>query len=375
MRASVRFDFTSESSDEETHGARQDGQRQNVPLAPTLRRTFAISVTLLAIAAAVFFWHGSHSISKASDGFVSRFDEEVVDADPGHEHSCEQLQLVHLDSVVSSNLGKKGPDTEAEEGIIYNASLRHPLLNHTRFQIHIHSVLQWSNSTQYDDQYSPQWTKGDFVNGKHGKFFHINVKPNSSVKLRVHAHQLGSVDDLQVPVAHMTFFDLDTGRNNNHSIEQVKICDIQRYYLSNATEINTTLESDGGHECTVFTATVEGTGDDNPKDPDALTVQQKNKAVTVELRHANAINFEVGASPGETGRVFSFVLRPSLLCADTKLANGSLVPAEGRGAPIEIVKGGCEDGCEESVVKMAHGGGHKALPGSLFAMVLVWFLG
>merc|ERR1712039_989101 len=42
-----------------------------------------------------------------------------------------------------------------------------------------------------------------------------------------------------------------------------------------------------------------------------------------------------GKCDGGEGRVFSFVLRPSLLCAKTKMADGTLLPAKGQEAPVE----------------------------------------
>merc|ERR1712194_821926 len=92
-----------------------------------------------------------------------------------------------------------------------------------------------------------------------------------------------------------------------------------------------------------FTASTEGTGADNPSDPTELTIQQKDRAVTVEFADAKVIEFEIGASAGMTGRVFSFVFRPSLLCAKTKMTDGSLMPATGADAPIIAVRSGANN--------------------------------
>merc|ERR1711994_136559 len=126
----------------------------------------------------------------------------------------------------------------------------------------------------------------------------------------------------------ISFFDLDKGPK---AVEHVTVKDgFEIYYLSNETEVNVT--EDG--KFTTFTATMEGTGTDNPTDPLALTPLQKNRAITIEYADAPYFDFEVGTSAGHTGRVFTFVFRPSLLCAKTKMPDGTLLPAMGDEAPI-----------------------------------------
>merc|ERR1712083_552891 len=110
----------------------------------------------------------------------------------------------------------------------------------------------------------------------------------------------------------------DGGKVKNgtlHSKEHVTVCNYKEYYLTNSTEIETTKDDD----CATFTASKSGNGTDNPDDPLALTKLQKNRAVTLMFEDTSAFNVEIGATAGELGRVFSFVLRPSLLCAGTKM--------------------------------------------------------
>merc|ERR1712176_1480592 len=105
-------------------------------------------------------------------------------------------------------------------------------------------------------------------------------------------------------------------------------------------------------------ATTEGTGEDNPKDPTELTEQQKDRAVTVEFENVKHFDFEIGASKGKTDRVFSFVFRPSLLCAKTKI-HKHLYPATGAKAPIHPLK---------------HNAASAALPSIILAAVLATML-
>lgn len=290
------------------------------------RHTFTLVAGVLMMCGAISLWHNPDLVAQVQGHPLIGLDEEVAAASG---EGCDNLPFVKLTSVLSSNLGKKGPDMDAEEGIIYNATAHHTGTNVSHLQIHIHSVsgsvMAASDGLddKYDEKYEPAFTHGQYVNGIFGKFAVINVKQGESVILRAHAYDVDEGKDIALPRSALSFFDLDTGKDNNHSVEHVKIAGFKAYYVSNETEVDVT-ESDNFTE---FTATTEGTGDDNPSVPIELTVQQKNRAVTVEFEDTESFMFEVGASPGMTGRVFSFVFRPSLLCANTKLADGTLVGA------------------------------------------------
>lgn len=267
-------------------------------------------------------------------------DPNGTDVKAASVEGCGDLPFVKLTEVVSSNLGNRGPDS-GPEGIIYKAKAYHTGFEHdiNDLEIHVHSLSKFQNNhsneeAAYDEQYRPAFTTGEYVNGMHGRFAAISVKQNESVKVMVHAYDAIKKVDIPLPHSAISFFDLDTGADNNHSVEHVKVRAYKNYFVTNATEVNIT-EVDG---FTVFTATREGTGADNPADPTELTELQKNRAITVEYLNTDKIEFEVGASPGKTGRVFSWVFRPSLLCAKTKMPDGSLVAAKGQGAPIVPVQ-------------------------------------
>jgi hypothetical protein len=67
----------------------------------------------------------------------------------------------------------------------------------------------------------------------------------------------------------------------------------------------------------VFTATTPGDGNDNPVDPMKLTAQQRNRAVTVTFRKINEFNVTMASTAGWMPRYFTFLGRPSVLCALT----------------------------------------------------------
>jgi len=299
------------------------------------RRTVTLAVGILTMCAAVSLWHNPSIIAQVRGHlFIGLDEDDAAESASG----CGDLPFVKITEVVSSNLGKKGPDHDAEEGIIYAATAHHTGADISNLQIHLHSVVvgEEDNEDKYDENYEPAFTHGTYVNGAFGKFAAINVKQGESVMLRVHAYDADKNEDIHLPHAAISFFDLDTGADNNHSVEHVRISGFKAYYLSNETEVVVAE----GDNYTSFTATKEGTGADNPSDPTELTVEQKNRAVTIEFEDTAAFNFEVGASAGKTGRVFSFVFRPSLLCAKTRLADGTLVDAKGVGAVVVPVQGG-----------------------------------
>merc|ERR1712113_665407 len=162
-------------------------------------------------------------------------------------------------------------------------------------------------------------------------------KPGTNVSMKVHVVDPKTGKAMKIPHAAFTFFDLDTGIDNNHSVEYLRVKGHAKYFVSNETEINVTHTSDG---YTVFKATKEGTGADNPSDPTKLTVLQKNRAVTFLYEDLEEIEFEAGATEGQRPRVFSFVFRPSLLCAYTKMKDDKVLTATSKDSPIEPVPGG-----------------------------------
>merc|ERR1712232_190841 len=149
-------------------------------------------------------------------------------------------------------------------------------------EIHVHSVLSFENASgdgDYDHNYRPAFTSGIYVNGIQGKFAIINMKQGSTLKVRAHAYDADKNQSIHLPHAALSFFDLDTGAENVKSVEHVSIGrGYSAYWLSNETEVNVT-HKDG---LTVFTATKEGNGKDNPSDPVQLTELQKDRAITIE---------------------------------------------------------------------------------------------
>jgi len=98
-------------------------------------------------------------------------------------------------------------------------------------------------------------------------------------------------------------------------VEYIRIKKPDQYFLTK----NTLLEvSEGDDGYVAFKATTNGNSADNPQDPLFLTVEQKNKAVTVRYKDVNKFEVELGSEGyGGNYRGFIFVFRPTLLCAKT----------------------------------------------------------
>jgi len=299
-------------------------------------RAAAVASALLVATAVLSVGFGH---SPATLGHVAaRPSLMVLDEMP--EDPCSFMPYLRINGIKSNNLGGKGPDTSAEEGIIYAAKAHHIGLNETDVEIHMHAVSEYyfghseAEGTAIPAQYTPQWPK---VNGVKGHFGTINIHPGTNVTIQIRGFDPAENANVSFPKWAITFFDLDTGKGGNRSVEFVRINNFKAYYVTNETELKVTPEPDGG---TKFSATVEGTGDDNPDNPLELTVQQKNRAVSFEFEGADEVIAEVGATEGSTARVFQFVVRPILRCAYTKLADGTLLAANDTNSPVVPVRGG-----------------------------------
>merc|ERR1712039_688125 len=205
-------------------------------------------------------------------------------------------------------------------------------------QVHLHAVNEYhthnkKEGTDVDPEYKPAWPK---ENGIQGRFATVNIKPGTNVSLHLHAYDTKTKKDVEMKQFGLSFFDLDTGVDNNHSVEYIHIGGFDHYFLTNESEVNVKKLEDGTY---IFMATKEGNGDDNPKNPNEMNVLQKNRAVSFQFSNTKDVKFEVGASPGKTARVFEFALRPALRCSKTKMEDGTLLAPDSPKSPVTILKG------------------------------------
>lgn len=284
---------------------------------------------------------------------------------------CEHLPFVRLMKIKSSNLGNFGPDKKAEEGIIYTANAYHMFgekgsMIESDLEVHVHALTVYGikqahgqkegeefearplKEGEEDPDYSVAWPKENGINGHFGS---INLRPGTNVTVLMHLYNTSSKEDIRMPSFALTFFDLDTGRDNVNSVEFVKTGGFTNYYLTNTTQIKVSQTADDIDPKKfnvskdiieeplpqyTFTASKEGNGDDNPTNPLQETIEQKNKMVSFHYSDVDKVIFQIGASEGQTVRVFDFAFRPALRCAWTINADGTLQPFDSASEPFEV---------------------------------------
>merc|ERR1719237_1613224 len=78
------------------------------------------------------------------------------------------------------------------------------------------------------------------------------------------------------------------------------------------TELREETIADG---MTRFSASTPGSTADNPQDPNLLTIQQKNRIVTLTFTDTSGVEATLGCSAGSMDCDFLFALEPALLCS------------------------------------------------------------
>jgi len=278
---------------------------------------------------------------------------------------CAGLPHYKITGIKSSNLGGKGPDTDKDEGIFFDAEGSDTGLSVSNVVMEMHAAADrdfahdMSEGDEVPDNYQPMWTK---ENGYYHHFAKVNVKPGNNVTVMLKVVDPNSGKDLVLPRVAIAFFDLDTGKGGTRSVEYLKIRGYTHYFLTNSTELTVTHDNFGD---TIFSATKEGNGDDNPTHPLTLTAEQKDRVVSFDFHNVDHLLFQLGASEGKTARVFTFTLRPALRCADTKLADGSTLPADDPNSPVTLMRGEAP-----SILRVGGARGGARAPGAPATMAL-----
>lgn len=157
--------------------------------------------------------------------------------------------------------------------------------------------------------YSP----GSLQNGKFGEYGIISVKAGSEVTLQFTFQDPNTKTPVILRKAYFSFLDLDAA-SPGLSSESVEIGGFTTKVLTQETQI---LEEMAPAGRTRFSTTAVGTVDDNPQDPNLLTVEQKNRVVTLEFQDTSKIEAKFACSVGTMDCDFMFAASPSLLCSFT----------------------------------------------------------
>lgn len=313
-----------------------------------IKRFAVVVLAVTALVATVLFCHGFSAVStlasehdkvfialqevNQSEGNETGTDTDteipdVPDAREGYLYMpCEKLVEVKEPELLESNLGGHGPDDDKKEGIRYKTSAvlqtgEGNTSNTTTVNVgvEINALTNYSAGAEYQEN------GHNAFNGIHGRFLSILMKSDTHMDISIEATNLDTGLPLTLPYFAITFFDLDEGSDGN-SKEYVQGADINHYYIFEDSEVKAKSQSDGSKK---FSASKPGTGHDNPKNPCELTIPQKKKGVTLQYLNTSGVFLTLGVdgtAPTHIHRGFTFTLRPSLLCARTKLEDGTIVP-------------------------------------------------
>mmetsp|Transcript_51177 Transcript_51177/g.118951 ORF Transcript_51177/g.118951 Transcript_51177/m.118951 type:complete len:350 (+) Transcript_51177:71-1120(+) len=243
---------------------------------------------------AALLWAGAgghHGLLAGRADIVVRFNEAISDP-------CSQYPFISLLEVLHSNLGNQGPDS-GDEGIVYRAQDLIP------GQEPVDLLMVVNASSSYQAGHAK-------YNGIHGKYGLITLKAGNEADFTFKFLDAKTRQPKRLEKQEFTFFDLDQHANDENR-EYILVEKPSNVWLTKNSELQQIHENGK----TKFMSSTMGNGRDNPKDPTALTVQQKNRAVTLEFENFQELNITLGCTPGNYARYFMFVARPSLLCAQT----------------------------------------------------------
>jgi len=229
--------------------------------------------------------------------------------------------------------GNAGPD-HGTEGIVIKCVDFHG----KNQQSHQRRLANWTSGLEVDlhiNAQTPYQTSLASQNGfdiQKPYYAMITVDAGTNVSLGFKYYARNSNEIYVVPEVAVTIFDLDTDVGGT-AMESVTVNGFTNAVLSPSTELSVNHNEGGG---TTFSATTEGTSDDNPTKPMELTTQQRNRGVTFEFLNFTHVVVTLAVSPGNRTGDFMFVGRPSLRCIETNQETENYVTGEtgAAGCPI-----------------------------------------
>jgi hypothetical protein len=207
----------------------------------------------------------------------------------------EPVSLTFDQSTVEySNLGGVGPDYNSPEGVKYSGVASY---NGRPIDLTINAV---------GDYHAFKATQ----NGKNGKYALINMMRNTEATFDFSLTDQASGTPVAIDALYFSVLDLDEGKRMKLR-EGVSVEGFASSYLTEDTEIKMTTQGNG---VVRYESSMPGTGKDNPKDPEALTERQKNRAATFLFDRADnwRVHLYVGAGP-PSGRNFMFAGKSSVV--------------------------------------------------------------
>jgi hypothetical protein len=298
-RAIMHADATEDGGEEEVR-AKSSKFRVALGLGALLTIAAAASLVFMHARPQVAFLAGKPAQSPMV-GLIEA--SRTADFSQAGTDPCDGLPFLRLREVTHSNLGNKGPDA-GEEGLVFEGE---EMPSETKVKLVIHAT-------------SPYVPQAASMNGFSGRYVSINLKGGTSVDLSFHLLDEHG-EPLTLTEADFTFFDLDSGKDGS-TTEFIKVKPYNSAIYQSQTELDEDHLDKGYSE---FKATTFGSGTDNPDDPSKLTMEQKDRAITLTFLNFHKMEATFGSTEGTSPRWFLFVARPSLLCAKRK---GADVPGD-----------------------------------------------
>merc|ERR1712008_161223 len=142
----------------------------------------------------------------------------------------------------------------------------------------------------------------------HGDYGAISLKSGSSTSLLFSFHNPTTQAPLEVDDVSLTFYNLHV----EESTQYVEATGYATMTVMSHSEVKCTKDGD----LTRFAGTCPGTEQDEPANPAALTLMQKNRAVTLGYNRAQMAELTFGTTAAsDSDSRFLFVAKPALLCA------------------------------------------------------------
>jgi len=238
---------------------------------------------------------------------------------------CESKNTLMFppNSVAHSNLGGKGPDHQAQEGIRYMNVF--PDSNETIDMI-IHAVGDYLSTDSAGHNEDPKICD-TANNGMHGKYGVVTVSSGSVVRLKVTFVNPRKNKEVSLSTGFFfTVYDFDNEKAGG-GVETVKISGYTKYSVSNTTTV--VVENEGGLKSFgVFKSGAYGTEQDNPKNPRQLSEAEADKSVTFTFPPGTpGFLMELSVSPGFSARNFEFTGYSMLPCPPQGMCSSMVCPA------------------------------------------------
>jgi len=180
--------------------------------------------------------------------------------------------------VTRNNLGTKGPDFDAPEGIVYKNIAQ---VGDQPVDLEINAVSEY---TVYNTE----------RNGLNGKYGQINLQTGTEVDLKFKLHIGGTEDVYTADWLYFSIFDFDHNKDPTLWQEFMTIANFSSFSLSDNTAVNVTELGDGAY---TFSSTIRGTGKDNPTDPLGLDDEQKSKSVGFIFHDSSGFTMKLKVGP------------------------------------------------------------------------------